>query len=160
MADASAPRKGGALGIILILVFAIGVLVLTYLLSGHFLDGSGVGVAMGVGIGAAIASLLITGILEKMKAPSLAAPALLLLAAAAIFWRVTLPVLHRPDTFYGYQGTYQVTYSDGRTETVDGAVLGEKEWSKHAGGWMALSPAPACFAIGILADSLRKKPAA
>jgi len=160
MADASAPRKGGALGTVLILVFAIGVLGLTYLLSGHFLDGSGIGWAMGVGLGAALASLLITGVLEKMKAPSLAGPVLLLLAAAAIFWRVTLPVLHRPDTFYGYQGTYQVTYSDGRTETVDGAVLNQKEWSKHAGGWMALSLAPACFALGLLAGSLRKKPAA
>ena len=159
MADANAPRKGGALGIILILVFAMGVLGLTYLLSGRFLDGSGVGVAMGVGLGAVVASLLITGVLEKVKAPSLAGPVLLLVVAAAIFWRVTLPVLQRPDTFYGYQGTYQVTYSDGRTETVDGAVLGEKEWSKHAGGWMALCLAPACFAIGLF-GSVRKKPAA
>jgi hypothetical protein len=66
MADASAPRKGGALGTILVLVFAIGVLGLAYLLSGRFLDGKGVGWAMGVGIAAGIASLLISGALDKV----------------------------------------------------------------------------------------------
>ncbi|HYX69313.1 MAG TPA: hypothetical protein VE825_09285 [Terriglobales bacterium] len=160
MADASTPRKGGALGTILVLVFAMGVLGLTYLLSGRFLSGKGVSWAMGVGIGAGIACLLVTGILEKVKAPSLAAPVLLLIGAGAAFWFLALPVLRHPDTNYGYSGTYQVTYSDGRTETMDGAVLNEQEWSKRAGGYMALALAPACFAVGVLAGSLRKKPAA
>ena len=158
MADASG--KGKALGTILLLVFAIGVLGLTYLLSGRFLSGKGVSWAMGVGIGAGIACLLITGILEKVKAPNVAGPVLLLAGAGAAFWLLALPVLHHPDTNYGYSGIYQVTYSDGRTESVDGAVLNEQEWSKRAGGYMALSLAPACFAVGVLAGSLRKKPAA
>jgi hypothetical protein len=159
VADTSTPRKGGAIPIVLILVFAIGVFALAYLLSGRFLSGKGVNWALGVGIAAGLVSLLICGALEKIPALRLGAPVLLLVAGAVCFWMLALPVLRHPDTNYGYSGTYQVTYSDGRTESVDAAVLNEQEWSKRAGGYLALSLAPACVALGTLAGSLRKKAA-
>lgn len=159
MADASAPRNSRALGIILVLVFGVAVLGLTYLLSGRILDGTGVGWAMGVGLAAGLASLILCGLLEKVSALRKAAPLIVLLVGALCFWRLALPVLRHPDTNYGYSGTYQVTYSDGRTETVDSSALNEEQWSKRAGGYLALALAPACVALGILADSLRKKPA-
>ncbi len=159
MADANGPRQARGILLLLAVAFMGAVYGLAYLLSGRFLDRTGVGYALGVGIAAGLASLLLCGALARSPALRRAGPVLLLLAAAAIFWLLALPVLRRPDAFYGYQGTYQVSYSDGRSETVDGSVLNQQEWSKHTGGWLALALAPACVALGFLAGALRKKPA-
>ena len=160
MANPSDPPKARGIMLLLGVVFLGAVFGLTYWLSGRFLSSKGMGWVLGVGIAAGIASLLLCGALAKSPALRLAGPLLLLVAGGVCFWILALPVLRHPDTNYGYSGIYQVTYSDGHSEAVDGAVLNEQEWSKRAGGYLALSLAPACVALGILADSLRKKPAA
>jgi len=139
MAEAEKVDRGG-----LYLVLAgVGFLVLceavTFLVAGTLLMGRGLGYALGVGIGVGILALLFAGAAEalakktKQSGLKFLAPALFLAGAIACGWFLMVPVLHRSNDSFGYQGDYQVEYTDGRTERVAGAKLGLEKWEGYAG---------------------------
>lgn len=139
MAQGEKVDRGGlylVVGGVLFLLLVEGV---TFAVSGTLLAGGGIGWAVGLGVGAAILSALVgagaDALAKRAERPSLGllGPVVLLAGAALCGWLWMVPLLHRSNESFGYQGRYRVEYADGRSETVGGATLGLEAWNARAG---------------------------
>jgi len=168
-----APEEKVDRGGLYLLLSGVGLLVgceaLTFVTTGTLLSGRGLGFALGVGVGAAVVSLLVFTAFEslatRMKRAALrfVGPALLLAAALACAGFLLVPILRRSNDSFGYKGQYRVEYSDGRTENVDGATLSSSAWNAYAGaslgGTLTLLLCGVCGVVGALRRARGEKPA-
>ncbi len=117
------------------------------------------------GLAGFLAAWIVAGLTGKVAAATQnaglrwLAPVLVLAGAAALTWFLVIPMMHRSGDSFGYEGTYQVTYSDGHTAAVEASVLNHQEWSKWMGGYLGFTIALFIAAIWQVGSRLQKEPA-
>lgn len=164
MADESS-NKGGLILLLAVLAFIAVVNGVVYLGSGKLLTSSGLGVSCATGLAGFLAAGIVGGALGKIAAATRKpgvrwlAPVVVFAGAVAVSWFLVVPTMRRSGSSFGYEGTYQVTYSGGRTEVVDASVLNFQEWSKWVGGYLGFASGLFLAAIWQVRNRLRKDPA-
>ncbi|MGB0035512.1 MAG: hypothetical protein WBP79_08570 [Candidatus Acidiferrales bacterium] len=157
--------KGGLLLLLAIVAFLAATNGIAYFGSGSILTGSGTGVASATALAGLLVAGAVGGAMKKLaeaaKSPALRwlAPVAVFVGAAAFTWFLVIPMMHRAGTSFGYEGTYRVTYSGGRTEMVEASVLNQKEWSKWMGGYLGFAVALFASAVWQVRNRLRTAPA-
>jgi hypothetical protein len=138
-------NKGGMILLLVVVAFIAATNGIAYLGSGQLLTGSGVGASCATGLAGLLVAWSVAGVAGKLAAaarnPGLRwlAPVIVFAGAAAFTWFLVIPMMHRAGTSFGYEGSYQVTYSGGRTEVVEASILNHQEWSKWMGGYLGFA---------------------
>jgi hypothetical protein len=165
MAEKSS-NKGGMIFLLLFLAFIGATNGIVYMGTGQLLTFSGVGTSCATGFAGFLAAVIVGVGTQKIgtarRNPRLRwlAQVVVVAGAAAFTWFLVIPMMHRSGASFGYEGSYHVTYSDGRNEVVEASVLNHQEWSKWMGGYIGFASGLFLAAISQVYDRLRKEPAA
>jgi lysylphosphatidylglycerol synthetase-like protein (DUF2156 family) len=155
--------KGGVIPLLVVLAFMGVTNGIVYLGSGELLTSSGVGWSCATGFAGFLVAWMVAGLTGKIAAATQnaglrwLAPVIVFVGAAALTWFLVIPMMHRSGDSFGYQGTYQVTYSDGHTAAVEASVLNHQEWSKWMGGYIGVTIALFLAGVWQVRNRLRKE---